>query len=119
MTDKEKEIQKHMKTLGLTREEAEQLWLEDNSDYVSPEMAEMEKKAKEDKRRYEKSDKARKPSTKERKVDDEKKMVLDTLVPILQTIATVTAVKTETEVTFSIGANEYTLKLTKHRPKKE
>ena len=72
-------------------------------------------------RRYEKSDKERKKSTKERKVDDEKKFLLGCVKVLLDGLegADVTAVKTETEINFTYGASAYTFKLTKHRPPKK
>ena len=44
--DREKQIQKYMEKLQITRAEAEQLFDDDNSNEVLPEVAEMEKKAK-------------------------------------------------------------------------
>lgn len=117
MTEKEKEIRKHMDKLGLTREQAEQLWLEDNSNEVLPEVAEMERKAKECKRRYEKSDTARKASTRERKVDTEKKKIIEMVAEELSQHYYIDVVKTETEILFSDGDTRYTLKLTRHRNK--
>ena len=45
MTQKEKEIREYMEKLEISREEAEQLWEDDNSDYESDEMREMADKA--------------------------------------------------------------------------
>ncbi len=117
MTEKEKEIRKHIEKLGLTREQAEQLWIEDNSDIVLPEVAEMERKAKESGRRYEQSDKPRKASTRERKVDTEKKEIIEMMAAVLGQRYQITTIKTETEILFSDGDIRYTLKLTKHRNK--
>ena len=66
MTEKEKAIENYMKTLSLTREEAEQLWEDDNSDEMLPEVAELTEKAKKNlKRQYEiNPDKKRKATTK-------------------------------------------------------
>lgn len=70
-------------------------------------------------RRYEKSSTERKKSTKERKVDNEKKFLLGCAKTLLEGLgAEVTAIKTETEINFIFGTNEYTFKLTKHRPPK-
>ena len=73
---KEQEIQKHMQVLGLTREQAEQLWEDDNSDFVSEEMAEMERKAKAN-RRYEQSDKPRAKAKRELKIDEDKVKIIN------------------------------------------
>lgn len=90
----------------VTREEAE-------------EMAEMEIKANGIKR-YEKSDKPRKQTKKERKVDETKGHLLACYKTLLEGLgATVLHVKTETEISFLFKDGQYTLKLIKHRPKKE
>lgn len=116
---REDEIKRNMKLLDITREEAEQLYEDDHNDVVTPEMAEMEKKAKQIKR-YEKSDKTRKTSTKERKVDTEKKAFLDGFRIFAEGKGgKVTIIKNEAEFSFTFGENEYTVKLVKHRPKKE
>ena len=89
----------------VTREEAE-------------EMAEMEIKAK-DIKRYEQAEvkPARKP--KERKVDREKALILSDIRDLIETMGGIDIeIKTETEIKFGFGKNSYTLKLTKHRPKK-
>ena len=80
--EKEKEIKKHMEVLGITREQAEQLWLEDNTDFEDEEMKGMREKAKQN-RRYEKSDKPRKTSQKAKKLDDDKvKIISDILTGV-------------------------------------
>lgn len=90
----------------VTREEAE-------------EMAEMEIKANKS-RHYEKSDKPRKSTTKERKVNPTKKHLLGCCKTLLEGLGAKTLnVKTETEITFVFDNEEYSLKLIKHRPKKD
>ena len=117
---KEKEILNYMETLDLTREEAEQLWEDDNSDEMTPEQAELTAKAKELGRHMGESMKERKPREKVRKVDEEKKMILAEFAESLNGInAEITEVKTETEITFKYNDNVYTVKLTKHRPPKK
>lgn len=76
--EKEKSILNYMQTLSLTREEAEQLWNDDNSDELLPEQQELEEKAKKNlKRQYEiNPDKVRKKVEKERKVNLTKKCCL-------------------------------------------
>lgn len=111
MTNKDKLIEKIMRECEqegepVTREDAE-------------EMAEMEIKANGIKR-YEQSDKPRKATKKERKVDTTKKRLLMDCKALLEGLgAEVLNVKTETEVTFNFEGEEYSLKLVKHRPKKE
>ena len=84
------------------------------------EMAKMELNAKAE-RNYTQEDVkkvVRKP--RERKVDDEK---LSILTEVRNTVAEMggknITLKTETELSFTYGVNEYTLKLTKHRPPKK
>lgn len=90
----------------VTREEAE-------------EMAEMEIKSGLN-RHYEKSDKPRKTAKKERKIDETKKRLLADCRVLLEGLGAQTlSVKTETEITFLFGGDEYSLKLVKHRPKKK
>ena len=87
----------------VTREEAE-------------EMAEMEIKAGSIKR-YETSDKPRKPAKKERKVDADKKYLLNLLISAINQKTCVKNIKTETEFSFEFGEDEYSVKLIKHRKK--
>lgn len=115
---KEQEILKHMELLGISREEAEQLWEDDHSDEVLPEVAEMEKKAQKI-RRYEKSDKPRKPSSRERKVDPNKKHIIDCIRVLLKGLkAEVAPLTNETDLHFTYEGESYSVKLTKHRPPK-
>ena len=102
----EKLIQEIMKDLECSREEAE-------------EVAEMELKAK-GLKRYEQSDKPRKKVERERKVDQEKKEIIDELVACInKNIGKVLEVKTETEIKMTYNDTEYTVKLIKHRKEKK
>ncbi len=116
---KEKEIQKYMEKLGISKEEAEQLWEDDHEGYESPEMKEMERKSKQIKR-YEKSEGVKKRAPKERKVDEEKKHLLACYRVLTEGLegTTITAVKNEAEFSFTLNGNSYTVKLIKHRPNK-
>lgn len=88
----------------VTKEEAEQ-------------MAEWEMKSKAV-RENAKSDAQRKPSTRERKVDETKKRILNNCRVLLEGMGAVSAqMKTETEVSFTFEGEEYSLKLVKHRKK--
>jgi len=116
---KENEILQNMKLLGISREEAEQLWKDDHSDEVLPEVAEMEKKAQKIKR-YEKSDKPRKSSSRERKVDLNKKFLINSIRVLLEDLkAEVAPLTNETDLHFIYGGASYSVKLTKHRPPKK
>ena len=103
-----------MLKLKISKEDAEQLWEDDQEDYIGEIGEELTKKAKEVKR-YEKADAPRSKSKKERKVDENKKLILDKLHKTLETFVKVTNRKTETEISFVYNDEEYTLKLTKHR----
>ena len=117
MSEKEKQILLYMKQLNISREEAEQLWEDDQEDYIGEAGEEMTKKAKEIKR-YETSEKTKSKSKKERKVDETKKFLLELVAEALKGQVKITNIKTETEISFVHNDENYTLKLTKHRPKK-
>ena len=112
------EIEKNMKALEISRDEAIEMWLDDN-DYIENEEAEaLTEKAKVIKR-YETSDKPRKKVTKERKVDEEKKHLINILVTALGDEVRNISVKNEAEISFLCNENSYTIKLVKHRPPKK
>lgn len=115
----DEEIEKNMKVLDISKDEAIEMWLDDN-DYTANEVVEeLTKKAKEVKR-YEKADKPRKERKVERKVDEEKKTLLNLCrIPIEGAGGIVTNVKNEAEFSFTFGDNCYTVKLVKHRPPKK
>jgi hypothetical protein len=109
--NKEKLIAEIMKEYPeLTKEEAE-------------EMAEMEFRDKEN-RRYEQGEKPRKKADKVRKVDNEKKEILSAIKVLIEGMqlnrgqCEDTTLKAETELSFTMYGNSYTLKLIKHRPTK-
>ena len=112
-------IKNYMEKLGISKEEAVQLWKDDHEDYESPEMKEMGRKAKKMGHR-EKSDTPRKKTSRERKVDEEKKHLIACYRVFMMGYegATVTAVKNEAEISFTLNGNSYTLKLIKHRAPK-
>ena len=73
-----------------------------------------------DLRRYEQGEKPRKKAEKERKVDEEKKELLNLCrIPIEGAGGIVTNIKNEAEFSFTFGNNCYTVKLVKHRPPKK
>lgn len=116
--NKQKIIENYMKQLQISREEAEQLYEDDKEDYIGEEGEQMTEKAKAN-RRYEKADESKKSKAKkERKIDENKKYLLGILHKALEPFVKITNVKTETEISFVHNDEEYTLKLTKHRPKK-
>lgn len=116
MPTKEQTILTYMEKLGLTREEAEQLWNDDNSDTMTEEQKELTEKAKKAGRHYEQSDKPRKKTKKERKINETKGYILTELTDTLKKLeCNITGSKTETEVYFEFEDKKYTLKLTEHR----
>jgi Asp-tRNA(Asn)/Glu-tRNA(Gln) amidotransferase B subunit len=111
VTKKEKEIQKIKKSLGVSKEEAEQIWEDDNSDEMVPEQAELDKKAKQNIKNYTQSEKKfNKGKKKERKVNNEK-------LQILQAIQEIVGGEIEKEIALHFVQNDqsYTLKLIAHR----
>ena len=112
------ELTKLMKTLNLSQDEAIQLWLEDNDYVINETVEELTAKAKTI-RRYEKSDKERKKSTRERKIDEEKKRFLMDIKTLIEGLGgNVINIKNEAEFSYTFGENSYTVKLIKHRPPK-
>lgn len=112
------EIEKNMKALGISRNEAIDMWLSDNDIIENDIIEDLTKKAKTVKR-YEKSDTERKKTTKERKVDEEKKAFLNGFRIFAEGKGGIVEnVKNEAEFSFTFGENAYTVKLIKHRPKK-
>lgn len=116
---REEEIKCYMEKLGISYEEAEQLWEDDKEDYIGDEGEEMQIKAKENIRHQERSTKKRKKTTKERKVDNEKLEILKLCQGILEENGVLVTIEKEVAIHFEIEDTKYTLKLIKHRlPKK-
>lgn len=128
-TEKEFEalVQKHMATLKCTREEAVELInCDDEIDSGNKELFALTDEQKKLVRGLTKADRkpAKKGETKrERKVDEDKKTVFGWLKVTLDgfhlngEIENLTS-KNEAEISFSYKGSDYTVKLTKHRPKK-
>lgn len=127
--DKEKAIQNYMKSLGISREDAEQLWEDDQADYIGEQGEEMTLKAKEI-RRYEQSAEKKERKPREKKIDQEKVAILEYLVNRMESrhcfleedewdFDKITIANPQKEITFRVGENEYSLTLTKHRPPKK
>ncbi len=116
---KEKEIRKYMEKLNISYEEAEQLWEDDQEDYIGEEGEEMTQKAKEIKN-YTQSDKTkRKKSTRERKVDSVKKWILEQAESGLDGFVENVEYQNEVSISFDYEGEHYSLKLTRHRPPKK
>lgn len=83
------------------------------------EMAQMEMKAKGIKNYVQSTVEKKKRKPRERKVDEEKKRLLLNTKTLLEGMGVeILDIKTETEIKFALNGNNYTMKLTKHRPKK-
>ncbi len=115
-------IQKHMKSLKCTRDEAiDIIACDDEIDGGNKELFALTDEQKKLVRRITKADKkperVKKPSTKERKVNENKKVLIEKIAEALADTENL-SVKTETEINFSYNGKSYTVKLTEHREKK-
>lgn len=116
----DKEVENLISKYDLSIEEATKMWLEDNDYLENEEVEEMTAKAKENVKRYEKSDKERKKTTRERKIDEVKEHLIGCIKCLLEGLgATVQPLKTEAEMHFTFKDERYTIKLIKHRPPKQ
>ena len=120
--DKEKQIQKYMVSLGISREDAEQLWEDDQADFIGEEGEEMTQKAKQI-RRYEQSAEPRKKTERQVKLDEEKVAIIDFIWGCMlnnthiMELENITVANPQKEITFTVGGNEYSISLIKHRKK--
>lgn len=114
------EIRKNQKEFNIDEEQAVRMFFEDWEYIPAGSKVKIEKvKDLQTKKVYAKSEKPRNAKPKERKVDETKERILKDCKVLLEGLgAEITAMKTETEVTFTFEDECYTLKLTKHRPKK-
>lgn len=120
--NKEQAIEQYMKSLDISREDAEQLWEDDQADYIGEEGEQMTAKAKQI-RRYEQADKPRAKAVKEKKLDEEKVQIIDFLWGCmlnethLLELENVEVTNPQKEISFTLGGNEYSISLIKHRKK--
>ena len=116
---KEQQIENYMKSLQISRAEAEQLYEDDKADFIGEEGEEMTKKAKEV-RRYEKADKPKEKKKREVKLDEDKVKIISFLERVMvDSDALEVFVKNpQKEITFLYNGCEYSLNLIKHRPPK-
>lgn len=126
MTEKEKTIQLYMSKLDLSREEAEQMWLdeqEDNLPELTPEQKAVAKEMAQADRKKETT-----PRKRERKPDDDKRLIIDFLNSGLIDFChdfdenciddDVIVTNPEREVEFTFKGNRYRLTLSKPRKEK-
>ena len=121
--EKEKAIQNYMNSLKISREEAEQLWEDDQADYIGEDGEQMTEKAKEI-RRYEQSAEKKTRKPREKKIDQEKVAILDFIWGCMlnnthiMELENINVPNPQKEITFQLGDSQYSLTLTKHRPPK-
>lgn len=113
------EVRKNQRELDLSEEDAVRMFFEDWEYIPAGSKVKIERvKDIQTKKEYAKSDKPRKVSTKERKVDETKKLFLNGFRIYLEGCGCeIVNLKTETELTFNFEDEQYTVKLTKHRKK--
>ena len=123
MTQKEKEIRAYMEKLEISREEAEQLWEDDNSDFESEEMKEMADKAKKNgllkTGARQTVDPNGKKRVRERKPNEDKRLLIDCLMDALKDFDNAVVVNPERQVDFHLNGTYYSVTLTAHRPPKD
>lgn len=114
------EIRKNQREFNISEDDAVRMFFEDWEYIPNGSKVKIERvKDIQTKKEYAKSDKPRKTSVKERKVDKTKKRFLNGCRIYLEGCGCeIESLKTETELTFNFEGESYTLKLTKHRPKK-
>ena len=121
----DKEIEKSMKALELTKEEAVQMWLEDNEYEVNEEQAELDEKAKKVKIQHGASaiDKTEKKEKKERivKVSEEKQALFGDIYQNLTELygKNVEIVKENKLLTVKINGKTFKIDLIEQRPPKK
>lgn len=123
----DEDLKRNMEILHLTKDEAIQLWLEDEGYLENAVVEELTAKAKTNKiSREAKSDKPRKQVKRERKPDLEKEKIIDILANCLidnadvlkLDVNAVEIVNKGKIIEFTIGENHYKLDLIKKRAKK-
>lgn len=120
--NREEQILHYMKSLQIDREEAEQLWEDDQADYIGEAGEEMTKKAKEV-RRYEQADKPKEKKKREVKLDEDKVRLINFFEQVLidsgGDVLEIFVKNPQKEITFQYNGCEYSLNLVKHRPPKK
>ena len=120
----DKEIENSMKVLELTKEEAIQMWLEDNDYEVNEEQVALDEKAKKVKIQHGASavDKTEKKEKKERKIvaSDEKQALFNEILSNLEDVYknSVEIVKENKLLTVKIGSKTFKIDIIEQRPPK-
>lgn len=117
------EIEKSMKMLDISKEEAVQLWLEDNDYCENEEVEALTKKAKDNHavQHSAKSTKPRSSTKRERKPDLEKEEIIHKLAEFLtkENFESVKITNKSKLIEFKIGENHYKLDLIRQRVQKK
>lgn len=117
------ELEKSMKMLEISQNEAVQLWLEDNDFCENAEAEALTKKAKENHavQHSAKSTKSRTATKRERKPDTEKEDIIHKLADFLTTngFESVEITNKSKLIEFKIGENHYKLDLIRQRAQKK
>ena len=122
MNEKEKTIQLYMKKLDLSREEAEQMWQDEQEDNLPELTTEQKAVAKEMAQADRKKETT--PRKRERKPDENKRLLINALVDCLleaspDEMEDVSIINPEREIEFRYCGDRYRLTLSKPRTKKE
>ena len=114
------EINKSVALLKISRDEAIQMWLEDEGYLENATVEELTAKAKVNKISHEaKSDKPRKSVKRERKPDEEKENLIKILAETLKNAGFDAEIINKSKIIeFNVGDNHYKLDLVKQRPPK-
>jgi len=115
------EINKSMKLLELTKDEAIQMWLEDEGYLENEVVEELTAKAKANKVSHEaKTEKPRKTVKRERKPDEEKENLIKILADCLKNAGFTAEITNKSKIIeFNVGENHYKLDLIKQRTTKK
>lgn len=117
------ELEKSMKLLDISKDEAIQMWLEDNDYCENEEVEILTAKAKENKAVQHGAvniNKSRTATKRERKPDVEKEEIISKLADFLETIGTSVKITNKSKlIEFEIGENHYKVDLIKQRPPKK
>lgn len=117
------DLEKSMKLLDISKDEAIQMWLEDNDYCENEEVEILTAKAKENKAVQHGAvnvNKSRTATKRERKPDVEKEEIISKLAEFLETIGTSVKITNKSKlIEFEIGENHYKVDLIKQRPPKK
>ena len=120
ITIPDSEIQRSMKAYDLTKDEAIQMWLEDNEYLVNEEQEKLIKETKGQGKVYATTGKERKKRTVVKKVDEDKQTLIKFLNDLLlQRVEDLTVVNDQKLLEFNYNGNHYKLDLIKQRKRKE